>query len=179
MLCPLNIAPNGSYLNPVYSTVESMVFSEDQVQFSGLLFHGIKNDYQRDGFAVTIPSASDHKLDPVSALSEYMCHTKLIRNALPGRPVFITLRKPYHALGAKSISGILQDSIHTAGLSGQGYTAKCFRPTGATRAIDINVHPDKARHIGRWASQEVFEKHYVNTRVPDHYVDNLVFGDSI
>ena len=129
-------------------------------------FHGIKNDSARDGFRVTISHGSDTKVDPVRALREYISRTDNISNNIKGHPVFITLYKPYHALSASSISKVLQDAIEVAGLGGLGFSAKCFRPTGATRAIASGLNPDVACHIGRWATPEVFEKHYVHINVP-------------
>jgi hypothetical protein len=166
-------------INPETFSVEKMEFSEGQVKFHDngyltVVFHGIKNDYKRDGFEVSIPPAEDPDLDPVSALCVYMQCTRLIWQSIPGKPVFLSLRRPFHGISANSISGILHAAIKEAGLANKGYTAKCFRPTGATCAIDADIHPDKARHVGRWASQEVFEKHYVHTRLPMDYVDNML-----
>ena len=179
MLRPSDIAPHQRVFHADSMSVDRMVFSENQVSFREdgyltVVFQGIKNDYKRDGFTVSIPPAEDPQLDPGSALCVYMQRTRVIRESIPGKPVFLSLRKPFHGLSAKAISSILQDAIHAAGLANQGYSAKCFRPTGATRAIDEGIHPDKARYVGRWASQEVFEKHYVHTRLPANYVDSML-----
>ena len=179
MLRPSDIAPRACKLDPINLAAERLTFNEDNVGFqeNGQLtvhFHGIKNDYGRDGFTVTISPANDPKIDPVLTLREYMARTAADRVRIKDKPVFITLKRPFRVLCAKSISGVLQEAISLAGLGGLGYSAKCFRPTGATCAIDNNVNPDKARHIGRWQSQDVFEKHYVHTRVPGNYVDTLM-----
>lgn len=178
MLRPSDIAPQARSMDPVTLATEKLVFSLDQVHFSEsgltIVFHGIKNDAQRDGFSVTVPRASNRKLDPVSALDVYIQRTEGPRASVPHRPVFLSLQRPYHALSASSISGILKAAIDLAGLGKRGYTAKSFRPTAATAAIDSGLHPDKARHIGRWASHEVFEKHYVHTHIPDNHVDKIL-----
>jgi len=179
MLRPSDIAPNAKALNPVTLATEQLVFSANQVVFEDnghltVRFHGIKNDYARDGFTVSVPPASDKKVDPVAALHIYMKRTEDIRKSVLNQPVFLSLQRPYKALAAKSISGLLNSAIDLAGLGKKGYSAKCFRPTGATAAVDSGLGPDKARHIGRWASAEVFEKHYVHTSIPSQHVDNVL-----
>ena len=180
MLRPSDVAPRSKMLNSE-NHLEQMSFGESQVQFNDngsltLMFHGIKNDTTRDGFTVTLPPASEPQVDPIRSLKDYMDRTAVDRAVVPSRPVFLSLTKPYHALSAGSIARILKESIDLAGLGGRGYTAKCFRPTGATNAIALGLDPDLARHIGRWRSAEVFEKHYVHSRVPDQYTDDMLLN---
>ena len=150
----------------------------DDVKFlaSGmsLNFHGIKNDYVRDGFNVVIPRLNlcDAKIDPIPALQVYISRTSVMRACTDSKPLFLTLRKPYKHLDVSSIRNILNESISRAGLS--GFSAKCFRPTGASKAISMGLNPDTARHIGRWKCAETFEKHYVHRQVPSDYSKNLL-----
>lgn len=179
MLRPSDIAPRGQSFVPQDLSSTNMTFSAEQVCFHdngdvSVTFHAIKNDSLRDGFKVTLSKCSDNKLDVASALRCYMSRTDALRRSIPSCPVFISLQRPFHALGASAISKVLQDAIVAAGLEGKGYSAKCFRPTGATQAISKGVQPEIARHIGRWASQEVFDKHYVHTKVPSDYLDNIL-----
>lgn len=178
MLRPSDIAPHGVTMDYETLQAENMTFSREQVEISetcmALTFHAIKNDSSRDGFKVTIPRGTNPKLDPVHAMEVYLFRTDSIRESVPNHPVFLTLHRPYHGLSSSSISKVLQEAIDAAGLKGKGYTAKCFRPTGATKAVANGVNHDTARHIGRWASAEVFEKHYVHTRVPETYVDTIL-----
>jgi len=179
MLRPSDIAPKAKCLNTESLASEQLVFGVDQVSFEEngnltLKFHGIKNDYSRDGFTVSVPPASDSKVDPVCALKTYIERTQQARESVPNQPVFLSLLRPYNALSAKSISGVLASAIELAGMGGKGFSAKCFRPTGATAAVDTGLCPNKVRHIGRWASAEVFEKHYVHTTVPKEHVDKIL-----
>ena len=48
------------------------------------------------------------------------------------KPLLIGLNKPYHVLSSQQIAGFLNDAIKSAGLDGQGYTAKYLFATGAT-----------------------------------------------
>ena len=154
-------------------STDDVVFSDDGVKFT---FHGIKNDYSRDGFSVSMPYRSDNeeKVDPVRALSCYIERTNYVRCTLSEKPLFLTLTRPYKAIEASSVARILNDAIDRAGLKSQGFTAKCFRPTGATNAIKLGLSSDVAKHIGRWKSSDTFEKHYVHTQVPSDYTVNLL-----
>ena len=146
MLRPSDIAPKAVNFNPEDNSVCKMVFSVDQLSFMEngdlkVVFHGIKNDTKRDGFEVSIPPSSDMDMDPVSCLRAYIDQTSIVRPI--DNPVFISLKKPYHALTAATIANILEEAIVLSGLSLQSYSAKCFRPTGATRAIEAGEDPDK------------------------------------
>ncbi|WAR14875.1 PUS3-like protein [Mya arenaria] len=115
-----------------------------QVEFretsAKITFFGIKNDTSRSGFEVELPRASNVKLDSVQTLQDHIERTDRFR--LPGGPVFLSLRAPYNAIQASSVAKILDEAIKLAGLEGQGYTAKSFRPTGATTAIAQNINPE-------------------------------------
>jgi hypothetical protein len=179
MARPSDFDPQARTYDPNTGLLEQVVLSEDQVIFNQngdltITLHGIKNDYSRDGFTITIPGCEQSAIDPVRCLKEYIDRTSSERIYVKHKPVFLTLTKPYKQLSAKGISGVLHDAIKAAGLANSGYSAKSFRPSGATHAISMGLHPDTVRHIGRWRSQEVFEKHYVNYRVPQNYTNDLL-----
>ena len=73
-------------------------------------------------------------MDPVQTLQDYIARTDSNRSG--NGPVFLTLRSLYTVLEAASIAKVLEESIILAGLGGQGSSAKSFRPTGATSAIE-------------------------------------------
>lgn len=176
MLRPSDIAPNGRILTADGDS--SLInFSTDQLQFcdgyAKVTFFGIKNDTSRTGFEVVLPAGNNSDLDPVSCLKCYIERTQKYRAA--GGPVFIGLKHPRGALKAASIAKILDESIVLAGLDGQGYSAKSFRPTGATTAIAENINPEIVRKVGRWKSSEVFFTHYVHSQTPADFTD-LVLG---
>lgn len=179
MLRPSDIAPRG--VHETESSYENMIFSINQVHFKDngnlvIIFHGIKNDAEREGFTVEIPKCPEEAIDHVAALRSYIQHTSQLRDQVPGQPVFLTLRKEknvYKALSSSGVGKVLSEAITLAGLHGQGYSAKSFRPTGATAAVAAGCDPNVARQIGRWRSQEVFEEHYVHNKVPVDYIDKL------
>ena len=179
MLRPSDIAPKGVFYDSERDVLTSMVFSRSQVFFPStggvtLTFFGIKNDSTRDGFEVAIPASSNETLDPASCLRVYMERTRSLRGAYKSvDPVFLSLKRPYDAISAATVGGILQESIELAGLDTNTYSAKCFRPTAATRAVSSFIDPDKARRIGRWKTSSVFYEHYVFDQTPDNYEDNI------
>ena len=175
MLRPSDIAPNAQIFNKDKGSEEKLLFTKDQIKFSdqGLTinFFGIKNDLKREGFDVTIPTHKVPKLDPGAALQTYIARTDALRN---DNAVFISLNRPYRAISAASVASILEDSINLAGLSGLGYSAKSFRPTGATLAIQRGIDPHIVQKVGRWKSTEVFYNHYVHSKTPNEFVSEVL-----
>ena len=164
MLRPSDIAPKALFFDNLTGETKKFIFSTDMIEFTldGLkvCFLGIKNDAQRAGFQVFLPSNPNSKLDPVGTIKEYINRTEPYRS---DRGVFLSLNKPYKAISAASVSKILEKSISLVGLAGQGFSAKSFRPTGATRAIDGGIDPEIVRKMGRWKCTEVFREHYVHS----------------
>ena len=176
MLRPSDIAPHAILFSDNYSSNE-LQFNCNQLQFEKdgsltIWLHGVKNDSSRDGFQVNIPPSSNIKVDPICALRVYLNRTKDIRPK--SNPVFIALKSPYNAIKASTVSKDLETVIEMAGLSGQGYSAKSFRPTGATTAIQRGCNPDNVRAIGRWKCREVFENHYVYPKVATRFTDTIL-----
>ncbi len=79
-------------------------------------------------------------------------------------PVFLTLAAPYRPLSSSAVAGVLNWSIVLAGLDPKLYTAKNFRPTGATLAVENGMDAEQVRVLGRWKTSETFFKHYVHAR---------------
>ena len=155
-----------------------MIFACDQLNFeeNGSLtiwLHGIKNDANRDGFQFNIPACTESIIDPVSSLRHYIQTTDSIRPT-DTRPVFISLKRPYKAVTSGTIAKDLEKAISLAGLEKSGYTAKNFRPTGATTAIRAGCNPDNVRTIGRWKCRETFEQHYVYPEVGTSFTDSIL-----
>ena len=174
MLRPSDVAPHAKKLTedgPV-----PLVLSTKQVKFleNGgciITLHGIKNDYFRDGFEIPIVSTSNPKLDPVKALKCYIERTRYLRSE--DCPLFLALKSPFAAVSARMVSRILERSIVLAGLGGHGYTAKCFRPTGATYAVQAGENPDMIRKVGHWKNRETFENHYIHIHPLKQFSDTI------
>ena len=133
-------------------------------------FFGKKNDVNRTGFEVFLPRLENRLLDPVATLEDYIDRTKCIRK---DRAVFLSLNRPHTALSAASVAKLLEESIDLVGLKGQGFSAKSFRPTGATTAIDAGMDPKVVQKVGRWKCQEVFFDHYVHSRTPVEFPSSV------
>ena len=176
MLRPSDIAPNSVVYNDATGRCERQVFTLENLDFQDdilkVTFFGIKNDLQRKGFEVTLPRSNVLKLDPVRALQDYIDKTKSQRGG--SGPVFLTLRPPYSAIDSSTVSRILEEAIALAGLSNAEFTAKSFRPTGATTAISNDINPEIVRKVGRWKNQEVFFSHYVHSVTPSDFTDKLI-----
>ena len=175
MLRPSDIAPHsvhtGVSIQKNLFTLRNLNFKEDSLVVT---FFGIKNDLKRNGFEVTLFPHKNIKLDAISALRSYIDRTSEERSTSGSEAVFIALRKPYDPLYAAGVASVLQDAIDCAGLKGQGYSAKSFRPTGATKAISNDVDPNIVRSIGRWKSADIFFEHYVHSLPPQDYTDHML-----
>ena len=91
-----------------------------------------------------------------------------------GCPVFLSLKPPFHGIRSAAISQILNEAIKLAGLGGMGYSARSFRPTGATAAVQAGTKPETAMQIGRWKSDLVFRERYVYPLADKDYTDNVL-----
>lgn len=179
MLRPSDIAPKAQTYDCLKKCSKQVVFSTDNIEFQEdgsvkIKLFGIKNDSQRTGFEIVLPPAKISKLDPVSTLKYYINVTYAERSNIEGNPVFLTLRKPYKALDSKGVAEILNNAINLAGLGGKGYSAKDFRPTGATVAVQCGVDNEVARKLGRWKTSEVFFSRYVHQKPPESYTTDLL-----
>ena len=176
MLRPSDIAPHAKTINGDGSYAHIQL-TTNQVSFKEngscvIVLHGIKNDYHRDGFDVTVQPAKHAKVDPVRCLK---CYIERTRNYRPrSNALFLGLRKPHEAISAKTVTRILEQAIILAGIKEEGYSAKSFRPTGATVAVEAGIDPDVVRRTGRWKSRETFKTHYVHSKPPPGMTDVIL-----
>ena len=149
MLRPSDIAPQSGK-----KFVQSVVSAQDD-GIVLLCFHHIKNDSDRDGFQVILQPAQPVWMCRVDALLSYLSHTRIQAAKTDG--VFLTLKPPYCLLCADAVWGIFNKSIVLAGLGRKEYSAKNFRPTGATMAIQAGMPLDQVHQIGCWKSTDTFK----------------------
>ncbi|KAJ8019576.1 hypothetical protein HOLleu_41225 [Holothuria leucospilota] len=139
------------------------LFSTDNITFlpsgdAGIVFHGRKNDASRTGFHVTLRPTRETKIDPVKALRDYIARTSHQRSE--DKCVFLSLNPPFCPVTAKTVANILNEAINIVGLSGRGFSAKSFRPTGATLAVE-----------------SVFYEHYVHAKPPETFSEKILLHD--
>ena len=174
MLRPSDIAPKSVHVNE--DLFSSKKFCRSWITFSDqyatVQLFGIKNDYQRDGFSMQIPMALNKVLCPVRTLKDYMVRIQHLLRV--DGPVFISLNRPYTALSSAGIGAVLNKAIELVGLHKKGFSVKCFRPTGATVAIEAGIQPDFVQATSRWKSTEVFKKHYVHAKPPQGFTDAVL-----
>lgn len=180
MLRPSDVAPKAVIFDAETLTTEQMVFSTNNLTFHEdgsltLTFQGVKNDTDRSGFEVCLPATLDVQTDPVSTLQTYITRTTEQRahsKDSTKSPVFIGLTRPFGALSSTTIGSILKEATVLAGL--QGFSARSFRPTGATNAVDLGFDAEKVRRLGRWKTTGVFFEHYVHSKLPPEYTETLL-----
>ena len=187
MCRPSDLAPKAQFFNPTDSSTVNLHLTVDQVSLPDtndsitIQFLGIKNDRERLGFEVSVDldeTFKEHnKVNPVLALRSYIVRTERFRTQLK-RPLFLSLYPPYAAISARSIALILEEAISRAGLSHQGYSAKSFRPTGATHAVR-SCDPDTVMKLGRWKTKSVFLNNYVHTKPPNDYACKMLFQTDV
>ena len=183
MLRPSDIAPKGVLFDATSCADERLILGMDQVIFEPdgkltIKFLGIKNDTSREGFEATIPPAANALCDPIITLKTYIDRTQSMRQP-QGRseklPVFLGLSKPYRAISASTVANILSEAIDLAGLQGHGFSAKSFRPTGATKCVAAGILlTELIMQVGRWKTKEVFFNNYVHKVVPDSFTDIII-----
>ena len=177
MLRPSDVAPQAVFYNQQSETEQKLTFTTDMVTFlpsdNGikLTLFGIKNDIQREGFEVTVPKHKNDLLDPGITLKDYIERTASKRS---DKSVFLALNRPFKGISSSAIAKVLEEAISLAGLKGQGFSAKSFRPTGATFAIEQGVDPKVVQKIGRWKSTEVFYDHYVHSQTPEDFTNKVI-----
>ena len=119
---------------------------------------------------------SVQKLCPVMQAKTLVCPCNAGKNSSLSMPVFTSLNYPYSSLSTAFITNIFSKAIKLVGLAEQGFSAKLFRPTGATAAIEGKMDPDCVRATGRWKSQECFETHYVHAKPPEKLTDAILLS---
>lgn len=98
-----------------------------------IAIHGNKNDTHRTGFVTEVTPSREPKVCPVQTIKCYLRRTGHARQ--PDGPVLNFFNKPYNALSSQMITNILNESICLVDLPRSLHSAKCFRPTGATKAV--------------------------------------------
>ena len=180
MLRPSDIAPHARIYDSEVTGGKPLLFTTSNILFSDdgsakITFMGIKNDTNRTGFPVILQPVKNDKINPVNVLKNYIARTDCYRD--DNKAVFLALRAPYKPISSDSVAQVLNECLRLAGLNNQGFSAKDFRPTGATVAIDNDIDPEIAMRIGRWKTRSVFFDHYVHSRPSSSYTENILLHD--
>lgn len=146
-----------------------LVFQPDLsgVEVSLLKF---KNDYHRDGAVLPVQACSDPRLCFVLA-----CHrlVSLNRARFPNAAALFIDYRSGAPLHANQIGAILKEACKLAGLA-PFFTARNFRPGGATRGIEGHLPLDLVMHIGRWRNHDTVYNHYLRSARTINSSDVLV-----
>jgi len=176
MARPSDLAPVAEHFDPSSTKNTAYVLTRDQVEFHDdqsmtVTFFGTKNDTSRSGFEIRIPGSDETKVNVVGSLKSYMQRTQTLVGE--DNAVFLALNAPHKVLRAEGVRKVLTESISLAGLDGQGFTPRCFRPTGANAAMEAGCTPEAAMQIGRWKTKEVFLNHYVYPMAPQNFTKEV------
>lgn len=175
MLRPSDIAPNATFFEGDSLKEQKVIFTTDMVVFKGntmdVTLFGTKNDLDRKGFIISLPAHADLSVCPIASLKCYIERTSPFRR---GNAVFLSLKAPYGPLSSAAVAKDLQACLDMAGLKNCGFSAKSFRPTGATVAIEKGNDPKAVQSVGRWKSSEVFYNHYVHSRTPESFTTDIL-----
>ena len=156
MTRPSDLAPKGINLDTLNLSVHNIVLSLDNIQFMAdnsltIFFFRIKNDTSRSGFEVNIlPNLDDIIMDLVLCLPDYIDRITAVTDTK-------TLSLPYKAISSNTISNILDEVISLASLADKGFTAKSFRPMGATSAVSKGVVTETVMQVGLWKTRGFYE----------------------
>ncbi len=173
-----------------------MRWNEDQSECTFVEW-GYKNDKALQGNAGFVPTHSNPKVCPLSALRDYLLRTCVretrIRETLlqeykqqnvdipknhcrpfaPFVPLFLDLDRD-KGLAAHTCGRILKDVIKCAGVDPDIFSAGSFRRGGVDAVLAGGMKPEHVCEIGKWGSQQVFFQHYTATRVPKDYAEQLL-----
>ena len=112
-----------------------------------------------------------YPLGPIEALRQYLEKTQQTRQTIGSKMVFLATSQEKQ-LGDQRISKLLTQCLIDAGI--EDATARSFRKTGASAAINSGMEPDMVMKLGRWKSANVFFNHYVNWEQED--TTNLILS---
>ena len=132
---------------------------------------GFKNDYRRDGAELKVEASSEPQVCFLRSCKRLL---ELNRKRAPlVRHLFLdpVERRP---LTAAEISALLKTACKAAGLDTAVFTARTFRPGGATRGIEGGLPLDLVMHIGRWRSVDTVYGHYLHSRRSVNVTDVLL-----
>lgn len=143
---------------------------EDDLSAVTVSLLAFKNDYHRDGAVLRVEASSVPELCFVRACKRL--HSLNFARFPNASGLFID-----PASGAKLLSAqvgqILKRACTLAGL-GAVFTARNFRPGGATRGIEGGLPLDLVMHIGRWRSADTVYAHYLRSARPVNVSDTLL-----
>ena len=138
--------------------LDHLTFNQTSVSISNF---GGKTDKDLAGIPTTVTNSSVPSLCPVKTLQVYIDRTKTARDKISGHPIFLYLNnKQAEPLGSQRIAKVMTLTLQEAGIDDT--TARSFRKTGASTAINKGADPDLVMKLGRWRSVDVFFKHYVD-----------------
>jgi len=153
-------------------TLDGIVISEDLSEMTISLL-AFKNDYHRDGAVLRVQACSVPKLCLIRTVHRLV---GVVRRRWPRASHLFVGDNNGKPLKPASISRLLKDACQAAGI-GDRYTARNFRPGGATRGIAAGLPLDLVMHIGRWRDINTVYAHYLRSSPGANTTDALLGVD--
>jgi hypothetical protein len=132
-----------------------------------------KNDYHRDGAVLSVQACSEPKLCLVRAAHRLV---REVRRRWPRASHLFVSDNDGKPLKAASVSRLLKSACEAAGM-GERFSARNFRPGGATRGLAAGLPLDLVMHIGRWRDCNTVYDHYLRSSPGVNTTDALLGVD--
>ena len=132
----------------------------DRLQWVQVSLLGFKNDYHADGAILRVEACSEPALCFVRC-----CHRlwNLVRTRFPRSPSLFIDWASGCKLSPAQVGVILKEACRHANLP-PVFSARNFRPGGATRGMEGGLPLDLVMHIGRWKNMDTVYNHYLRSR---------------
>jgi hypothetical protein len=152
--------------------IDGLRFADDLSTMT-LSLLGFKNDYHRDGAILSVQACSEPALCFIRA--SHVLLREVQRRWPRASHLFVSERdgKP---LKPNSISRLLKEACVAAEM-GDRYSARNFRPGGATRGLAAGLPLDLVMHIGRWRDANTVYGHYLRSAATVNTTDALLGVD--
>jgi integrase len=114
----------------------------------------------------------DNKLCVYSHLTEYLKRTKLSRGQV--QQLFITDKKPYHAIMLNTAARWIKDVLHMSGIDTGRYSAGSTRSASTSKAQAQGASINVILEAAGWTKRSTFAKYYSRTIVKDQDISDFV-----
>lgn len=153
-------------------TIAGIKFSDDLSAMTVSLI-AFKNDYHRDGAILSVQACSEPSLCFIR--STHLLIQEVQRRWPRASHLFVN-EHDGEPLKPNSISRLLKEACVAADMPDR-YSARNFRPGGATRGLAAGLPLDLVMHIGRWRDANTVYGHYLRSAATVNTTDALLGVD--
>lgn len=136
----------------------SVAFVDGRVRFSLLKPRKAQHSGPLPSFS--LPELPDAGSCPVKTLKAYLDRTAPHRNDQNNKSVFITLRSPFSAVTASTVSRWIKCYLAAAGVDTSVYSAHSTRGAAASKGAKSGLSTDAILRAGSWSRETTFSRFY-------------------